>query len=137
MQSAEQRRLIRIAAAMNSKARRLGIQGHISWHELAVIAQVTPECAYCGIGLEQGQGTFDHALALERRGANDTSNIVRCCITCNRSKFTKTPEEFAVAQQLLARCAVCETVYKPRWAEWVNGRARTCSHACAGKLRWA
>ena len=51
-QTAEQRRLIRLAGAMNAKARRLGVVGTISAIELAVKPK---HCFYCGVSLEDGQ----------------------------------------------------------------------------------
>lgn len=136
-QSPEQRRLIRVAAAMNAKARRLGRPGRIDWTDLHRLEAGGRPCFYCGIFLEEGHGTFDHAQALDAGGPNNPMNVVRCCTTCNRRKFTKTPAEYAAHQELEVACVVCGKVYKPRWAEYQNGRARTCSHACAARKRWA
>jgi len=122
---------------MNAKARRLGRAGRIHWADLYRLEVETPECFYCHIGLEVGQGTFDHVLALDAGGTNDPRNVVRCCMTCNREKFTKTAAEFAMHRDLVVACEVCGKSYKPRWAEYQNGRARTCSHACAARKRWA
>ncbi len=133
MQTREQRRLIRIASAMNTKARRLGAYGVISAAELA---SKPPACFYCGVTLEPGQGTFDHRLAWARGGSNTSVNIVRCCLSCNRRKFDKTPKEYEEHGKLWMKCRVCGTVFKPRWAEFVNGRARLCSRSCAARSRW-
>ena len=133
MQTTEQRRLIRLAAAYNQKAARLGVPGIVSASDLF---QKPRSCRYCGIGLEPGQGTFDHVMPFDRGGTNDNDNIVRCCLTCNREKFNKTPAEFTAHQQLTVSCLVCGKEYKPRWAEYQNGRARTCSPSCAAKKRW-
>jgi 5-methylcytosine-specific restriction endonuclease McrA len=133
MQTREQRRLIRIASAMNTKARRLGAYGVISAAELA---SKPPACFYCGVTLEPGQGTFDHRLAWARGGNNTSVNIVRCCLSCNRRKFDKTPGEFEEHKTLVSTCIVCGQMFQPRWAEWQAGRARTCSRSCAAKKRW-
>lgn len=132
-QSAEERRLTRLAISYNKKAARLGAGGYITAIQLA---RKPLTCHYCGIGLEVGQGTFDHIVPFDRGGSNSDDNIVRCCITCNREKFNKTPEEFRAHQALVVKCEVCERMYKPRWAEYINGRARVCSRSCAGKKRW-
>lgn len=132
-QTSEQRRLIRIAGAMNVRARKVGAYGVISAAELAV---KPTKCMYCGIELEPGQGTFDHAVALSNGGANQSFNIVRCCISCNRTKFDKTPGEFESHKALVSTCTVCGHTFQPRWAEWQAGRARTCSRSCAAKSRW-
>lgn len=133
MQTAEQRRLLRLASAYNKKARRLGVPGVVTAVDLA---RKAPFCFYCKIGLEVGQGTFDHIIPFDRRGTNENHNIARCCITCNREKFNKTPEEFEAHKELIVACVVCGKEYKPRWAEYQNGRARTCSPSCAAKKRW-
>lgn len=133
-QTKEQRRLIRLAGAMNAKARRLGVVGTISAVELAVKPK---SCFYCGVTLEDGQGTFDHVIPWDRKGTNVSENIVRCCLSCNRRKFTKTPSEFQAHKELTSTCIVCGQTFHPRWAEWMAGRARTCSRSCAGKRRWA
>lgn len=122
---------------MNAKARRLGRPGRIDWSDLYRLESGETFCFYCHILLEEGHGTFDHAHALDVGGPNEPSNVVRCCTTCNRKKFTKTPAEFAAHQALEVACVVCGKLYRPRWAEYTNGRARTCSHACAARKRWA
>lgn len=137
-QTAEQRRLVRIASAYNTKARRLGIRGTVQAIELAWIETASLTCVYCGIHLERGQGTFDHVIPLDRGGRNVASNIVRCCLTCNREKFTKSPEQLAEHRDRLVTCARpgCGNQFKPRWAEYENGRARVCSRRCSALLRW-
>ena len=136
MQGKEHRRLIRLAGAINAKARRIGARGVISAEDLAVIQMRQHSCEYCGIELEVGQGTFDHRTAYERGGHNVPSNITRCCVKCNRSKFTKSAAEYAAYQELEVECVVDGVRFKPRWGEYQRGKARTCSHRCAARLRW-
>lgn len=50
-------------------------------------------CAYCERELE-GEYEVDHMIPLSREGANDAMNHAVACCHCNRSKFTKTAEEF-------------------------------------------
>lgn len=139
-QTAEQRRLVRLAAAYNAKARRLGVRGQVTAEELYWLESQLwgAQCLYCDIQLEMGQGTFDHFVALDRGGSNTIDNIVRCCLTCNREKFTKTPEQLAEHRSRVVTCARpgCGKQYRPRWAEWEAGRARVCSRRCAALLRW-
>ena len=136
MQSKEQRRLIRLAGAINQKARRIGAHGLISAEDLAMVILRQPTCAYCGTELELGQGSFDHQLPYERGGQNMPSNITRVCWKCQRSKFTMTPTEWIAFQQVMVRCKVCNKEFKPRHGEWARGKATTCSHRCAARLRW-
>lgn len=134
-----ERRLGRLAAGFNARARAYRSIGIVSWEQLLLLhARGGGKCAYCGIGLDIMDGTWDHAEPLSEGGRNDITNIVRCCTSCQRRKFTKTPAEFAAHQELTVICSNpgCEKTYHPRWAEYKNGRARYCSHRCAGAARW-
>lgn len=128
------RRLQRIASTFNAKARRLHVPGVVSWQMLASMPGV---CAYCGIELRLEDGTWDHATAFNRGGTNEITNIVRCCMQCQRTKFDKTPVEYAEHSVRIVTCKRpgCGNTYQPRWAEWQNGRARYCSHRCAGMAK--
>lgn len=135
-QTPEQRRLVRLASTINTKARRLGAEGEVTASELAEIFLRSRACHYCGVELEVGHYSFDHVLAFERGGTNWPDNIVVSCFTCNRTKFTKTPEEVVFYRDLVVKCEVCTTEFKPRFAEWMAGRARVCSRSCAAQKRW-
>jgi hypothetical protein len=132
-QHPEERRLNRLAASYNKKARQYGVVGVITAIDLA---RKPLRCIHCGIGLEVGQGTFDHLTPFDKGGTNEDFNIARSCLTCNRKKFTKSPAEFAEHTNLIVSCEVCGKEYQPRWGEWINGRARVCSRVCAGRKRW-
>lgn len=128
------RRLQRIAAGFNRKARLLHTQGIVSWPMLAALGD---HCFYCGVELTLEHGTWDHKIPFDRGGTNWITNIVRCCMTCQRTKFTKTPSEHTEAQLLMVTCARpgCGNTWSPRWAERKRGMARFCSHRCAGMAR--
>lgn len=119
---------------MNSRARKYRAPGVIGWQ---VLASKGDRCHYCDVMLTIDQGTWDHAIAFDAGGTNWPDNIVRCCTDCQRRKHTKTPSEFAAHQGLIVTCARpdCGKTYQPRWAEYQNGRARFCSHACAGAAK--
>lgn len=129
------RRCQRTAASYNAKARRLGRPGVITGEMLAALPG---QCAYCGVELGIMDGTWDHVIPFDRGGTNVIENIVRCCTSCQRRKFTKTPAEYEEHQQLYVTCALpgCEKQYRPRYAEWQNGRARYCSLSHAAASRW-
>ena len=135
-QSAEERRLRRLASAYNKDAAALGQRHRVDWEDLQLVEDAFRFCAYCHIELEFGQGTFDHAIPMDRGGPNANYNLVRCCYTCQREKGTKTPEEFAQYRQLIVTCPVDGTVFRPRWNEWKAGRGRLCSRRCAAMWRW-
>ena len=44
------------------------------------------ECQYCARRLPPGELTYDHVLPRSRGGQTDWTNIVTCCIACNRRK---------------------------------------------------
>jgi 5-methylcytosine-specific restriction endonuclease McrA len=50
-------------------------------------------CQYCRQSFSTNELTFDHVLPVSRGGSRNWSNIVTCCITCNRKKGSRTPEE--------------------------------------------
>lgn len=127
------RRLGRIAAGFNRKARLLGRRGVVLWTHLY---QKPNECFYCGVGLGIMDGTWDHRVPFDQGGSNEPDNIVRCCYDCNRRKFSKTEEEFAEHKGMVATCGVCGKQWKPRYAERKRGMARYCSRSCAAKSRW-
>ena len=131
------RRLGRIASGFNSRARKHHSLGVVSWETLILVdRRYGGLCVYCGTELPLSGGTWDHQIALSEGGRNDVRNIVRCCVDCQRRKFTKTPEQYAQHQELTVTCPIDGVVFHPRWAEWLNGRARYCSHRCAGAARW-
>ena len=128
------RRIQRVASTFNAKARRLHVPGSVSWW---MLVQTGDKCHYCGIGLALEDGTWDHYIAFDRGGTNEITNVVRCCVTCQREKFTKTEAEHLIHQSRIVTCKRpgCGNTYKPRWAEWEAGRARYCSHQCAGAAK--
>lgn len=129
------RRLQRIAASFNIKARKLHVPGVVTGEMLASLPGI---CHYCGIELGIMDGTWDHKIAFDRGGDNTLNNIVRCCTSCNRRKFNKTPTEFATYEELWVTCALpgCGKRWQPRYAEHQRGMARYCSRSHAAKSRW-
>ena len=128
-----ERRLGRIAAGFNARARKLHSLGVVDWSTLAQVhVKAGGKCHYCPTVMELEHGTWDHAISLSEGGRNDITNLVRCCTNCQRRKFTKTPAEYDAHRALTVTCPIDGTVFKPRWAEYLAGRARYCSHRCAG-----
>lgn len=48
------------------------------------------QCVYCGSNKEL---TLDHLIPKSRGGTNEWTNLVTCCMKCNRKKADRTPEE--------------------------------------------
>lgn len=133
--SDQRRRLVRMASSMNKRARRAGVYGEITWAHLMDLGDA---CAYCGIELEPMHGSYDHVESLDRGGPNVVANLVRCCMTCQRSKHTKSMAEFKEAQAVEVECALpgCGKRWRPRYGEWKRGMAKFCSLSHAAKSRW-
>lgn len=134
-QTTEFRRLVRLSGSINRKARLAGVRGTIDAPTLLMLQAAQTACAYCGISLEPGQGTFDHVVPFDRGGSNTLMNLTRCCLTCNREKFTKSPEELIEHRRLVLTCPVCQRSYRPRWGEYKAGRGRVCSRRCSALKR--
>src|SRR5262249_53832119 len=50
-------------------------------------------CQYCGEKFPNEDLTFDHVVPVAQGGRKDWENIVTCCITCNRKKGGRTPDQ--------------------------------------------
>jgi hypothetical protein len=132
-QSPAERRFSKLAAAINQKSRRVGAAGRVTAEDLArVYIASGRQCAYCHIGVDWRGVSFDHVVPFTKGGQNFLDNLEVACLTCQRGKFTKTPEEWAAAQVLTVQCEVCKREFKPRWSDWVRGYGRICSRICSG-----
>ncbi|NIM19811.1 MAG: HNH endonuclease [Candidatus Latescibacteria bacterium] len=65
------------------------------------------QCQYCGRRFTPQNLTYDHIIPRSRGGVTEWSNIVTCCIPCNRRKGGKTPEE--------AGLSLIKRPSKPSW----------------------
>lgn len=62
-------------------------------YDIAMI-QSADECVYCSKPLEPGEVTIDHVKSLKQGGANEYSNLLPCCKSCNSRKGDKPIYEF-------------------------------------------
>jgi len=58
-----------------------------------IYARDDHSCQYCGESFPTTELTFDHVTPVAQGGRKDWENIVTCCVTCNRRKGGRTPEE--------------------------------------------
>jgi 5-methylcytosine-specific restriction endonuclease McrA len=58
-------------------------------------------CEYCKKLLAKNDREVDHMVPLSRRGAHAVENLCCSCVFCNRSKGTKTKDEFLAARRLV------------------------------------
>lgn len=83
-------------------------------------------CQYCGIRPPMNELTCDHVVPRSRGGRTEWSNIVTCCIPCNRRKGGRTPAE--------AGLRLVRTPAQPTWLwgvqnRFANRRPPTAWHA--------
>jgi len=132
-QSRPERRFSKLSAAINQKATKLGARGRVTATDLAgVYYEADGLCQYCGFGVSWEGVSFDHKQAFAKGGSNTPDNLAASCMTCQRGKFTKTPEEWATAKDMTVACSVCGTSFRPRWADYMRGFGLTCSRKCSG-----
>ena len=138
-QTPAERRLSKTAAAINQKWRQTGNEGvKITADDLAgVWLRAAGKCQYCGIEVSLMTASFDHVVPFKNEGPSYVSNLACCCVTCQRSKHTKTPEEYATWQKLERHCRSCGTPFRPRWADYVRGYGWYHSRSCAAKASHA
>ena len=124
-----------MAAAINQAWRLSGNPGvKITADDLASVwLRDAGKCCYCGIDVELMSVSFDHVDPLRKGGYNGVGNINTACITCQRSKYTKTSDEFAEWRKMMRRCKTCRKTFKPRWADYMRGFGFYCSRSCSGK----
>ena len=69
-------------------------------------------CQYCGSRLPRRQLNLDHVIPRSRGGTSRWENIVCSCLSCNRKKGGKTPQE--------ARMKLLRPPLKPKWTSLVQ-----------------
>lgn len=50
-------------------------------------------CQYCGVKVSLKEFTYDHVVPKSQGGPANWKNIVCSCVTCNRKKANRTPEQ--------------------------------------------
>lgn len=112
----------------NKRAERYGLKGRLALHP-----QRQPEpCSYCG---DPTADTWDHVIPMGRGGANDLSNIVPCCLTCNRKKHLKPVSELGL-YPMRFMCAWCwKPVYRSRKAVIAAAYRRRQGFACSPECK--
>jgi len=72
-----------------------------------IYARDKNQCQYCGSKFHSEDLTYDHVIPKYRGGKTEWSNIVTCCISCNRRKGGRTPAE--------ARMTLIRKPSRPKW----------------------
>jgi len=130
-----ERRYRRLAVGANRKAERLKTPGRITDRDLFAAYEASDGCCeYCGIDVDPLENSFDHVIPFDKGGENTPANIKICCMTCQREKFTKTPDEYEQWKELVRVCPVDGKRFRPRWADHVRGYGKYCSRKCSGAI---
>src|SRR3990167_822485 len=58
-----------------------------------IYARDSYSCQYCGDAFADHDLTFDHVIPSAQGGTKGWSNIVTCCMPCNKKKGARTPQE--------------------------------------------
>jgi 5-methylcytosine-specific restriction endonuclease McrA len=66
---------------------------YVPFSRANIYARDDHRCQYCGDGFPTNDLTFDHVVPVAQGGRKDWENIVTCCVSCNRRKGGRTPEE--------------------------------------------
>ena len=66
---------------------------YVPFSRANIYARDNHSCQYCGDGFPTSDLTFDHVMPVAQGGRKDWENIVTCCITCNRRKGGRTPDQ--------------------------------------------
>jgi 5-methylcytosine-specific restriction endonuclease McrA len=66
---------------------------YVPFSRANIYARDDNRCQYCGDVFPTSELTFDHVLPVAMGGRKDWENIVTCCVSCNRRKGGRTPEQ--------------------------------------------
>ena len=66
---------------------------YVPFSRANIYARDAYTCQYCAEQLPTQELTFDHVVPDSQGGRKDWENIVTCCVSCNRRKGGRTPEE--------------------------------------------
>ena len=73
---------------------------YVPFSRANIYARDSYTCQYCAEPFPTQELTFDHVVPVSQGGRKDWENIVTCCVSCNRRKGGRTPDE---AQMRLIR----------------------------------
>lgn len=68
-------------------------QLQVSFSRKNLFARDENSCQYCGKKHELPELTYDHVLPRSQGGRTEWTNIVTCCVACNRRKGGRTPDQ--------------------------------------------
>jgi 5-methylcytosine-specific restriction endonuclease McrA len=66
---------------------------YVPFSRANIYARDHHSCQYCNRSYATPELTFDHVIPVSQGGRKDWENIVTCCVSCNRRKGGRTPDE--------------------------------------------
>ena len=80
---------------------------HVRFSRTNIFSRDRFTCQYCGISPSRSELNLDHVNPRAQGGRTTWENVVCCCISCNRRKGGRTPEQ--------ARMRLRKRPTRPRW----------------------
>jgi len=85
---------------------------HVRYSRNNIFTRDDFTCQYCGDRPPRSQLNLDHVIPRAQGGRTTWENIVASCVTCNRRKGGRTPEQ--------AKLRLRSSPIRPRWAPLLN-----------------
>lgn len=85
---------------------------HVRYSRTNVFTRDDFTCQYCGERPPRSQLNLDHVVPRAQGGRTTWENVVASCVTCNRRKGGRTPEQ--------AKLRLRNTPVRPRWTPMLN-----------------
>lgn len=92
---------IQVPSVMRLCKRVRALKPTIRFSRQNVYARDQHRCQYCGVRFRASDLTYDHVLPRSKGGPTSWSNIVACCVPCNRRKANRSPAQ--VGMKLLKK----------------------------------
>lgn len=79
----------------NRRARELNAEGFCTTKDIEKQMKIQKHlCYWCGVDLKDAKYEIDHVIPLSRGGTNYPNNLVISCISCNRRKRNRMPDDW-------------------------------------------
>lgn len=85
---------------------------HVRFSRANIFSRDTDTCQYCDGMPPRSQLNLDHVVPRAQGGKTTWENVVCCCVSCNRRKGGRTPEQAGVKLRRIPR--------RPRWSPLMN-----------------
>lgn len=84
---------IKVPSVLRLRERVRRVEPVIRFSRQNIYARDRYTCQYCSKRFPSSDLTYDHVIPRCRGGRTNWTNIVTCCVTCNRHKGNKDPHE--------------------------------------------